>query len=181
MPSLLTGKPLMVNTGESVGDAMLPTRRIIILTFAIILMMLLTCLASQSQLEGQLQLGFNQALIQTRKAEASGATQAEISRLLVLLNRALELNQQALHLMRPEDAGKRAQLLAQVNDLLASIQSQGSQLEITASQRTFMNKVTAYGSAGLAALIATVAYVYLRRFWSEYRIKRTFQMRIVPK
>lgn len=158
-----------------------PLRRIMILTVAMILMMLLTCLATTPQLHGQLQPGFNQALIQMRKAEASGATQTEMSRLIALLNNALDLNQQALQLVRPEDTNKRAQLLTQVNDLLASVQSQASQLEITASQRTFLNEVTAYISGGLAALIATVAYAYLKRFWHVYKIKRTFQMRIVPK
>lgn len=160
---------------------MLSTRRVVILSLSIISMILLTCLLSTSQLESQLQPGFNQALIQTRKAEASGATQIEVSQLLTLLNRALELNQQALQLMRPEDTGRRAQLLGQVNDLLANVQSQASQLEVTASQRAFLNKVTAYVSGCLVALIATVAYAYFRRFWREYQIKRTFQMRIVPK
>jgi glycerol-3-phosphate O-acyltransferase len=134
-----------------------------------------------SQPTGQLQPHFNQAIIQVHKAESAGATTNEVAKLAVLLNKALELNEQALALTRPEDALKRAQLLAQVDEMLDSVQSNATQLEAVASQRTFINSLVAYVSGGVAAFIATLAYAFGTSLWRRYRVKRTFQMKVIPK
>jgi hypothetical protein len=134
-----------------------------------------------SQSASELQPGFNQAIVQVHKAEAVGATKDEVANLVGVLNKALELNEQALALTRPEDAQKRAQLLAQVDEILDSVQSNATQLEAVASQRTFINSLVAYVSGGIAAFIVTLAYAYCTSFWRKYRVKRTFQMKIIPK
>jgi hypothetical protein len=134
-----------------------------------------------SQPTGELQPHFNQVIAQIHKAEAAGATPEEVATLLVPLNRALELNEQALALTRPEDAQMRAQLIAQVDGILNDVQSNASLLGAVASQRTFTNNALTYVSGGVAAFLATIAYAYGVSFWSKYRVKRTFQMKIIPK
>ena len=155
------------------------------ITLVILPMLLLLLLARptgvSSQPSDQLQPGFNQALAQVQRAESAGATSSEVAQLLVPLNRAIELNKQALQLTSPQDAQHRTQLLNQVDQILESVQTQAGQLEITASRRTLINKIGAYTFGGAAALIATLAYAYGLSLWHRYRIKRTFQMKVVPK
>ena len=152
---------------------------IVVVTVALMLSALFVNVTSQST--GQLQPHFNQAIVQVHKAESAGATPEEVARLVTLLNGALELNEQALALTRPEDAAKRAQLLAQVDEILNSVQSNATQLQAIASQRTFTNNALTYISGGIAALLLTIAYAYGVSFWRKYRVKRTFQMKVIPK
>jgi hypothetical protein len=126
-------------------------------------------------------LRYNQVIVQIHQAELAGATSAEIAELLVLVNNALDLNEQAAKLTSPADAQTRAQLLAQVDVIMNSVETKASQLEILASQRTRANEVVAYSSGVIASLLGTVAFSYGISFWRKYRIKRTFQMRIIPK
>jgi hypothetical protein len=161
---------------------MAPVSRV--LTIAVLMVALLQSsrpVNVASQPTDQLQPHFNQAIIQVHRAESAGATTDEVAKLAALLNKALELNQQALALTRPEDAQKRAQFLTQVEEILDSVQGNATQLEVVASQRTFTNNVLAYVSGGIAAFIATLAYAYGLSFWRKYRVKRTFQMKVIPK
>ena len=156
--------------------------RVLILTVLMVALLLSSRPVNvTSQPTDQLQPHFNQAMIQIHKAESAGATTEEVAKLTALLNQALELNQQALALRRPEDAQKRAQLLAQVDELLNGVQSNATQLEAVASRRTFTNNVLAYVAGGIAALLVTIAYAYGVIFWRKYRVKRTFQMKVIPK
>jgi hypothetical protein len=152
---------------------------IVVLTVALLLSARFVNVTSQPT--GELQPHFNQIIAQVHKAESAGATADEVANLVALLNKALELNEQALGLTRPEDAQKRAQLLAQVDEILDSVQTEASQLEAVALQRTFTNNAFAYISGGIAALLVTIAYAYGISLWRKYRVKRTFQMKVVPK
>jgi phosphoribosylanthranilate isomerase len=152
---------------------------IVVITVALLLSARFVNVTSQPT--GQLQSHFKQAIVQVHKAESAGATTDEVAKLAVLLNKALELNEQALALTRPEDAQKRAQLLAQVDEMLDSVQGNATQLELVASQRTFTNNALTYISGGIGAFIATIAYAYGLSFWRKYRVKRTFQMKVIPK
>jgi hypothetical protein len=134
-----------------------------------------------SQPTVQLQPHFDEAIAQVHKAEAAGATTNEVATLVVLLNKALELNEQALALSRPESAQKRTQLLTQVDEILSSIQTKASQLEAVASQRTITDNALGYIYGVIAAFTATLAYAWGVSFWRKYRVRRTFQMKVIPK
>jgi hypothetical protein len=134
-----------------------------------------------SQSTDQLQPRFNQTIALIQRAESAGATPEEIGELVTLVDRALTLNDEALKLTRPEDAQRRSKLLAEADETLGNVQTETIQLEAVASRRTFTNKVVAYVCGGIVAFVATVAFAYGTSFWRRYRIKRTFQMRILPK
>lgn len=159
------------------------TRRLLIIMFALATLLLIAVdsMASTSQATGQLEPGFGRVIVLVNQAESAGATPGEVTELVTLLNKALDLNNEALKLTSTGDAQKRAQLLAQVDETLSSVEAKAVQLQAVASQRTFTNTLLAYVSGAIAALLATVAYVYGVVFYRRYRIKRTFEMRISPK
>jgi predicted DNA-binding protein YlxM (UPF0122 family) len=124
---------------------------------------------------------FGQALLLVQQAESAGATSSEIADLVKLLNTALGLNEEALKLTSQSDAQKRAELLAQVDQTLTSVEAKAAQVQTVASQRTRTNRMLAYVYGAIVALVGTVAYAYGVAFYRRYRTKRTFQMRISPK
>jgi hypothetical protein len=134
-----------------------------------------------SQAPTGLQPGFNKAILDVRSVEAAGGTPSEIASLVETLNRALELNEQALRLTDPPSAGQRAQLLAQVDQMLLKVEDNARQLQVVASERTNVNGIVAYVAGGVAALLGTFAYALCLSFWRRYRVKRTLQMKITPK
>jgi hypothetical protein len=140
---------------------------------------LLADVASQTPVV--LQPGFNQALLEVRKAEADGATATEMNDLVGYLNRALNLNRQAMQLTGLSNAQQREKLLAQVDQDLSVIRQRAGVYQAEASQRTFWNHVLAYLAGGVAALLATIAYALILAFYRRYRVKRTMQMKISPK
>lgn len=148
---------------------------------AVLLVATLHLITAAAQPTVELQPGFNEALAVVRQAENAGATTSELTEIVSLLNRALELNEESLTLTGPDDSGRRAELLAQVDETLATVYTKASELTGIASQRTFTNKVIAYVSGVVAALLGTLAYFYGGVFYRRYRVKRTFQMRISPK
>jgi hypothetical protein len=159
----------------------LVSRALIVVLLTVTLLLSSRPVNVTSEPAGELDPRFNQAIVQVHKAQSAGATPSEVASLVALLNRALELNEQALQLTRPENAQKQAQLLAQVDEILGMVQFEATQLERVSIQRTFTNDVLAYASGGIAALLATIAYAYSISFWRKYRVKRTFQMRVIPK
>lgn len=115
-------------------------RRLLVLIFpATLLVLAAYSNTAMSQPTDELQPQFAQVIIQVRRADAAGATSTEVAELLVLLNRALQLNDQALRLTRPNDAQRRAELLANLDEMLDSVQAKANQLESVAAQRTFTN------------------------------------------
>ena len=138
-------------------------------------------LAVRSQTIRTLEPRFGQTLVTLHQAESAGATPSEIGELVALLNKALELNGEALKLNAPDQAQKRADLLAQVEQILTTVQNQAAELTAVASQRTYNNTVLTYVGGAITAVLATIAYAFIVSFYQKYRIKRTFQMRVVPK
>jgi hypothetical protein len=147
---------------------------------AILAVTLLPILAI-SQSTGTIEPGFAGALGAVRQAETAGATPSEIAALVVLLNKALELNGDALKLTTPGDANRRTELTSQVDQTLITVQNQADNLTTLASRRSYMNKLLTYVGGILAAFIGTIVVAFVVSFYRAYRIKRTFQMRIARK
>jgi type IV secretory pathway VirB2 component (pilin) len=163
------------------ADHVLRIRYFLILCIILAILLPLTAqtVTSASQLTEELQPQFGRAFVLARRAEAAGATREEVAGLVLLLNKALQLDEEATRL--PTSDAQRVALLAQVNETLGRAETEATGLEVTASQRTFTNKIVAYVTGGIAALLATIAYACGGHIWRRYRIKRTFQMRIFPK
>ena len=113
-------------------------------------------------------------------AEAAGATPNETAPLVTLLNRALELNQEASSLPTNQTDQRNA-LLSSVNQILTNVTDQANDLTATSAQRTYTNKIVTYVSGIVAAVVGTFAYVFGVELYQRYRIKRTFQMRVRRK
>jgi hypothetical protein len=134
-----------------------------------------------SQASSGLQPGFNEAILDVQKAEAAGATANETGDLVRSLNRALNLSEQSLQLTGPSSAAQRTQLLGQVNQILFTVDASARRLQIAASQRATKDRIVAYAAGAAVALIATFVYALCISFSRRYRVKRTLQMRIIPK
>jgi len=134
-----------------------------------------------AQLIGTLEPGFGQAIVTLHKAEASGATPSEVSGLVSLLNKALDLNREAQTMNAPDQTGKRAELLAQVGQILASVDNQSAQLATTSAQEVYTNRILTYAFGGIVAVLGTVLFAFASSFYQKYRIKRTFQMSVSKK
>jgi hypothetical protein len=159
---------------------MLSSSRLLIICVALLALLLITPRIVTSQPSQELQPRFSRAFTLVHQAEAAGATREEVTNLVVLLNKALQLNEQATRSPASE-AKRRADLLGQANETLGTVETEASQLEVVAAHRTFNNRVLAYVSGGITALVSTVVYVLGVGFWRRYRIKRTFQMRVFRK
>lgn len=133
------------------------------------------------QLGDGLQTRFNDVIIEVHRAESAGATMSEVSDLVGQLNNALELNEAVGRLTGSNDSQKRQALLSQLNETLSLLQSKAAQVEATASRRTSFNRILGYASGVIAALLGTAAYALGTIIRRRYRIKRTFQMRVIPK
>jgi hypothetical protein len=147
---------------------------------AILAVTLLPILAI-SQSPGTIEPGFAGALVAVHQAESAGATPNEIAALVVLLNKAVELNGDALKLTAPSDANRRTELVSQVDQILITIQSQAHDLTTLAARRSSMNKALTYVGGILAAFVGTILFAFIVSFYRVYRTKRTFQMRITRK
>jgi hypothetical protein len=161
----------------------LPHTHVKFATAAAIVILVVTSLPilAISQPNETIEPGFAGTLGSVRQAESAGATPNEIAALVVLLNKALELNGDALKLNATAYANKRAQLISQVDQILTAVQSQAQHLTTLASQRSRMNKILTYIGGILAAFIGTILFAFIVSFYRAYRIKRTFQMRVTRK
>lgn len=124
---------------------------------------------------------FSQALVQVQKAELAGATPQEISGLVNLLNRAVELDREANQLSAANETAKASQVTSQVNQTLITVESEAMQLTVSSTQRSSANKITLYLEGVIAALLGTFTYsvaVYLNE---KRKVKQTFQMRVKRK
>jgi type IV secretory pathway VirB2 component (pilin) len=160
---------------------MLRIRWFLVICIVLAILLPLTAQTSSSALQPteELQPRFSSAFALVHRAEAAGATREETADLVLLLNKALQLSEEATRL--PGSETQRVALLAQANETLGRVETEATRLEATASQRTFTNRIAAYVTGGIGALLATIAYAYGGYIWRRYRIKRTFQMRILPK
>jgi len=132
-----------------------------------------------SQTIGTLQPGFGQALAEVHRAEMSGSTSADTSSLVSLLNKALELNNEALQPTTP--ASKRAALLAEVDQILASVQDRAAELTNTYSEKSYADEILAYAVGAAVAFVGTVLWGFAGTFYQTYRVEKIFQMRVKRK
>jgi predicted PurR-regulated permease PerM len=134
-----------------------------------------------SQTIGTLQPGFGQTITALHSAESAGATSNEVTELVALLNKALELNGEALKMNTPDQAQKQADLYAQVDQILKTVQNRAAELTAVASHRSYTNRILTYVFGAVAAVLGTIVYAFTVSFYQKYRIKRTFQMRVARK
>jgi hypothetical protein len=147
----------------------------------VILAVTLLPIIGMTQSTSTIEPGFSGAIGAVRQAETAGGTRSEIAALVALLNKALELNEQALRLTAPSDANRRTDLISQVDQTLITVQGQAQDLTILASQRSRTDKTITYALGILAAFIGTILFAFIVSFYRTYRVKRTFQMRIARK
>lgn len=133
----------------------------------IILSIAVTTVKSQSAAP---QSQLNVVIQDVRKAELAGANPEEMQEMVTQLNGILELQNQ-----------NSTQNQAAINSALATIDSEASQIQTTAAQRTSVNHLTVYVTGFIGAIIATIATHLAVQFRVKHRIKRTFQMKIIPK
>lgn len=138
-------------------------------------------MTAESHATDGLQPRFGYATVLVNQAESAGATSEEVDELVALLNRALELNGEALMLTSPSDAQRRGVLLAQVDQILSSVEVKAVQAQAAAARRTYANNVLMYANGAIAALLGTVAYAYGVAFYRKRRTERSFAMSISPK
>ncbi len=124
-----------------------------------------------------LQPRFGQAIVALHRAETSGASSSEVSELVALLNKALELNREALKHNAPDEVGRRAELLAQVDQILTTVETRS----VVSSQRAYRDKVFSYIGAAIVAFLGTIIYAFAESLHQKYRIKRTYQMEVSRK
>lgn len=142
----------------------------------ILSLMMIKPFAAQAQTTGTLQPDFSQAIVALHLAESSGAAPSDVSGLVRLLNKALELNREALKLNTPDES-KRTQLLTQVNQILSTVKNQSASLTVASSQRAYSDRVFTYVGATIVAIVGTMIYAFGVSVRQKYRIKRTFQMK----
>jgi TolA-binding protein len=138
----------------------------IVLTVAILSITLTTVKSQSTDPQSQLNL----VIQDVQKAEAAGANSEEMQGLVVQLNKIIELQNQNSTQNQPE-----------INNALTTIDSEANQIQITASQRTSINHLTTYATGFIGAILATIVSHLTLQFWRKYQIKRTFQMKIIPK
>jgi hypothetical protein len=147
----------------------------------ILALMMIEPFAAAPQTIGTLQPGFGQVIVVLHRAESSEATSSEVSELVTLLNKALELNREALKLNAPDEVGRRAELLAQVDQILTTVENRSVELTVVSSQRAYRDKVFTYVGAAIVAVLGTIIYAFAVSLHQRYRIKRTFQMKVSLK
>jgi len=148
---------------------------LVVTILVLIALTLPTTFISLAQLNSS--LSFSQAIVSVNNAEAAGATPTEILPLVALLNRALELNQEASSLTSNQN-GNRDALVAVEQQILANVTSEANDLAARSAQRTYMNRIITYASGIIVAAIGAFACVLAAEFYEKYRIKRTFQMTV---
>jgi len=128
-----------------------------------------------------LQPRLGQTLTLVHQAESAGATSTEIGALVALLNKALELNREAAKLTAPDQVQRQAELVAQIDQILMTVENRAAVLTALASQRSYTNEVLAYVWGAIAAVLGTILYAFTMSFYQKYRIRRIFQMRVTRK
>lgn len=128
-----------------------------------------------SQTPATPQLSFAQAFIDVRTAEAAGASSSDISGLVALLNKALELNHEALQ--TNTTAEERTLLLTQVDQILLTVHQKAVELAASSGQEVLTDTILRYVGGAMLAVLATVVYSLSLLFYRRYRVRRTFQMR----
>lgn len=148
---------------------------------AVLVLVAFSPLVTMSQTSETLRPAFARAIIAVHHAESAGAPSSEIAGLVALLNKALELNSEAAKLTTTNDTARQDELLMQVDQTLATVETQAGKLAVTASQRSNLVKTFVYAWGIIAAFLGTFLFDFLVTFYHKYRIKRTFQMKVTRK
>jgi len=129
-----------------------------------------------AQTSDTLALGLAEAIDSVRAAETAGARSSDITVLVLLLNKALELNNDA----RKSDISpdKRLLLLEQVNNITSIVQNKAFELINTSTEETSVSRSVNYAIGVGIALLGTIIYAISIAFYRNLRIRRTFQMRV---
>lgn len=162
----------------SVAEFELRTASALVLSIFLVALMTYPILGVSQQKQAQPDL--NRVIQDVQKAESSGATSAEMQALLFQLNYVVELQDQMQNLS-PQDADNRTKNLVQINETLAAVDAEANHIAVISSQRRFFNHLSIYLSGVIGAVLATIACHYSSLLWRKYRIKRTFQMKLIPK
>lgn len=133
-------------------------------------------IASQNQPHLQL----NNVIQDVLKAESAGAQLGEMRKLTTELNSVIDLRDQ-LQNLSPQETDKRSQLLVEINNTLARVDTEANKITIIASQRTFTDHLVMYSFAGIGAVLATIVSHYAFSVWRKYRAKRALGLTIVSK
>jgi hypothetical protein len=153
----------------------------LILTGAILItMIVITPHYSRAQLNPVLEASFGQAIVAINNAEAAGATPNETAPLVTLLNKALQLNQEASSLPTNQTQQRNA-ILSSVPQILTNVTNQANDLTATSAQRSYTNKIITGVAGILVAVVGTFAYVLCVELYQRYRIKRAFQLKVKAK
>jgi len=152
-----------------------------ILLLTTLLLLVAGSIVAASSAADDLELRRSQTIILVSQGESAGATPSEMGELAALLNKAVELSEEAAMLTSPGDAQQRGDLLRQADEVLTTVGTKAAQLRAAASQRAFTTTVLMHVFGVIVAFVGTVAYAYGISFWRKYRVKRTFQMRISIK
>ena len=156
---------------RNVGSSLLTA----LLAIALVTFIMYPLVASQSEA-----IQLNQAMQDIRRAESAGAEPGELQKLVDRMNYATQLQMEEQSLPA-QDTDRKMKLQAEISSTLTSVDAEANQLEATAAERTYYGHLAAYSIALIGALIATAVYYYGLLFYKRYRVKRTFQMKIVPK
>jgi hypothetical protein len=149
------------------NESQLPRKQAIAVVLAMLTLLAIQPLMVASQTDGTLESGFGRAIEALHRAESAGAHSTEIEELVVLLNNALALNVEALRLNASSDSQRRIELLAQVDQIIVTVENRATELTVVAAQRTFTSKVLAYVGGAIAALLGTVAYAFLTSLYQR--------------
>jgi len=153
---------------------------LIVTATILIALIMITPFYGRAQISLTLQPGLGQAITAVNNAEAAGAYPNEVIPLVALLNRALELNQEASTLSLNQ-TGEHDQLISGASRILANVTNQANDLTTKSAQRAYSNKIITYASGIIIAVLGTFAYVAIAEFYERYRIKFTFQMKVKRK
>ncbi len=145
------------------------------------LILLVPQLVAIGQVSQPLQPAFGPSFEAVLRAESAGAAPQELSPLITQLNRALELDREALALTNPTESGQRAELFAQVTQILVMVQMEADQLATASFQRSYDNVILNYVWGLAAAVLGTLAYALALPFCQNLRVKRTFHMKVRRK
>ena len=121
----------------------------------------------------------NSVIKDVRKAEHEGARPQELKELVNKLNSEIELEDQLNNLTLQESI-RRAQLLTEINSTLMDVDAEAIQLQLTASQRTYVNHMVAYLSGVVGAIAVTIIFHFSLLIREKHRIKRALHSKIVP-
>ena len=124
---------------------------------------------------------FEQSFEAVLRAESAGATNQELSPLVMQLNKALELEREALTLTNSTASEQRVELVSQADQILLTVKSKADQLEATSARRTYDDGILNYAWALVSAILGTLVYSLALPIYEDLRVRRTFQMRVRQK